>query len=373
MELHRYIFKQMLYWVFVTTVLLVGMIWLSQALRVIELLVNKGADLKLLFVLTVLTMPLWMMLILPVGVLVATILVFNQLQQDREITAMHAVGLSNLKIARGPLALGVLMSALMYLNSVYILPTTFTHYKTILSRLQTSAPIITLQAGVFTDITKGLTIFTEKRGKLNNFENIFVHDTREEGKIVEILAASGNIDTASTPPRLNFYNGVRSEYSPDDPQTAVLEFETYELSVTRNYKDFVPRTADYNELSIATLLRRGGEADPYSNEMWAEGHYRLASPLLSLTMVVIGLVAILSSRYRRISSWQPICGGILVGMIVVLLQVMGRGLTVTTPSLFVLIYGIIILPLILGFYVLHQKSSGGITALSGKAPSEKIS
>lgn len=103
MELHRYIVKQILVWLAITVITLIGIVWLSQALRLIELLVNKGADLSQFIILTLLSIPLWQMIILPISTLIATIIVLNRLQQDREITAMQAAGLNNYFIMRGPL------------------------------------------------------------------------------------------------------------------------------------------------------------------------------------------------------------------------------------------------------------------------------
>ncbi|MCE2517970.1 MAG: LptF/LptG family permease [Alphaproteobacteria bacterium] len=356
MELRRYIFKQMLYWVVVSTASLIGIVWLSQALKLIELLVNKGAALTDFLVLTVLAIPLWLMVILPIGGLIATILVLNRLQQDREITAMHAVGLSNFSIARGPLLMGLMLTVFMYINSAFILPLTFSGYKSIINSLRTSAPIIILQEGVFTDVTKGLTMFIETRQGQKNFSNIFVHDTRKDNKIVEIIAESGSIDLETTPPRLNFFNGIRSEYSLGDSQAAVLEFDSYELSLTREYKNLVDRASDYNELPISVLLNGDGASAHYSREMRAEGHYRLASPVLGLTLVVIGIASILNSRYSRTGSWRQICVGAAVAIVVEVLLVMARGVAINTPSLFPLMYIISILPAIIGLYLLRQKS-----------------
>ena len=356
MELRRYIFKQMLYWVIVCTCSLIGIVWLSQALKLIELLVNKGAALTDFLTLTALAIPLWLMVILPIGGLVATILVLNRLQQDREITAMHAVGLSNLVIARGPLMMGLTITVFMYINSAFILPQTFTGYKSIINSLRTSAPIVVVQEGVFTDITKGLTIFIQDRQGQNNFSNIFVHDTREENKIVEIIAKRGLINITSSPPRLKFYDGIRSEYTAGASQAAILEFDSYELTLTREYKNLVDAPSDYNELPISVLLAGENPSPHYSREMRAEGHYRLASPFLGITLVIIGITSILSSRYSRSGSWRQISIGVGVALVIEILLVMARGATINTPSLFPIMYIISILPAIIGLYMLRQKS-----------------
>ncbi len=357
MEIKRYLFKQMLYWLVVSTLSLIGIVWLSQALKLIELLVNKGAPLSEFLTLTVLAIPLWLIVILPIGGLIAAVLVLNKLQQDREITAMHAVGLSNFKIAQAPLVFGALLSAFMFINSAFILPLTFSGYKNIINTIRTSAPIVTLQEGVFTDITKGLTIFIDERLSSNRFKNIFVHDTREENKIIEVIAKSGRIDLSAMPPRLEFSNGVRSEYTVGDTQTALLEFNSYSLILTREYQGLVNRPSDYNELPISVLLKGTSNNEHFSREMRAEGHYRLASPFLGLTLVIIGIASILSARYSRSGSWRQITAAAIAAIMVQILMVMARGATVSTPALFPLMYLIGIGPGLLGLYLLRQPSN----------------
>ena len=79
----------------------------------IELIVNKGANMIDFLLLTVLAIPLWIIIILPFSGLFATLFILNKLQQDREITAMRSVGMSNMVIMRGPLIVGVLMTCFL--------------------------------------------------------------------------------------------------------------------------------------------------------------------------------------------------------------------------------------------------------------------
>lgn len=356
MELKRYIFSQVGYWLIVSTVSLIGIVWLGQALQLIELLVNKGAAMSQFLTLTILAIPLWLMAILPIGGLAGVIMVFNKLQNDREIVAMYAAGLSNFKIAQAPLAIGGLLTLFLYINSVFILPLTFNGYKTIINSLRTSAPIVTLQEGVFTDITEGLTIFIDQRRTQNSFENIFAHDTRSDKKIVEIIAESGIIDVTVRPPQLKFFNGIRSEYEMGSPNAAVLEFKSYNLTLTSEVQNNGQRHFDYNELPITTLLAGVSERDHYSREMRAEGHYRLASPLLGLSLVLIGVVSVLNSPYRRSGTWKFMLGAVVVAILVQVATITARGLTIDYPSVFPLIYLASGGPALIGLWMLRQKS-----------------
>ena len=355
MELKRYLFKQVLYWLLVSTLSMIGIVWLGQALQLIELLVNKGAAMSQFLTLTFLAVPLWLMAILPIGGLAGAMVVLNKLQSDREIIAMYAAGMSNFKIAQAPLAVGMLLTIFLYINSVFILPLTYSGYKSIINSLKTSAPIVTLQEGVFTDITKGLTIFISDRKGQNSFDNIFAHDTRNDGTITEIIAESGEIDITSSPPRLRFFNGVRSEFVTETKKTTVLEFKSYNLSLTKENQSTRQRPFDYNELPIHILLRGESTTDHYSREMRAEGHYRLASPLLGLSLVIIGIISVLGSSYKRTGNWKYILGAVGIAIIVQILTIASRGIIVNQPNAFPLIYLMAGGPALIGLWILRPK------------------
>ena len=355
MELKRYLFKQVLYWLFVGTLAMIGIVWLGQALQLIELLVNKGAAMSQFLTLTFLAIPLWLMAILPIGGLIGVMAVLNKLHSDREIIAMYAAGMSNFKIAQAPLAVGVLVTIFLYINSVFILPLTYTGYKSIINSLKTSAPIVTLQEGVFTDITKGLTIFISDRRGQNSFDNIFAHDTRNAGTITEIIAESGKIDVTSSPPRLRFYNGVRSEFVTETKKTTILEFKSYNLSLITENQSTGQRNFDYNELPIHTLLKAEAATEHYSREMRAEGHYRLAAPLLGLSLAVIGIISVLGSSYKRTGNWKFNVGAVGVAVLVQILTIVSRGIVVSEPHAFPLIYLAAGGPALIGLWILRPK------------------
>lgn len=354
MRLNLYIARQIFVWLIISTVSLIGIVWLSHALRMIELIVNKGADMFDFILLTVLAIPLWLIVILPFSALLATLFILNKLQQDREITAMRSVGLSDLIILRGPLLVGLAMTAFLYINSVILLPLTYSGYKDITNRLKTSAPIVVIQEGVFTDITKGLTIFVKKREGKYNFSHIFVHDKREEDKKVEVVAERGTILINSSPPQIVFENGTRTEYQNNQSQAAILDFDRYELSLTSDEYEGSQRAIDHNEMSIRMLLTEQHVREHYVREMRAEGHFRIASPLLGLAMVLISAAAILNSQYSRIGSWKMVILGIVSGLACLILTIISRSLTVTYPPLFPLIYMVPIIPIILASVLMYQ-------------------
>ena len=91
-RLDRYIFKQVLTALIAVTVALVALIWLTQSLRFVELIVNRGLSPFVFLRLTVLLIPSFIAVILPITTFVVVQFVYQRLAGDRELTVMRAAG-----------------------------------------------------------------------------------------------------------------------------------------------------------------------------------------------------------------------------------------------------------------------------------------
>ena len=79
---------------------LVALIWLTQSLRFVELVVNRGLSLLVFLQLTGLLIPSFIAVILPITTFVVVQFVYQRLAGDRELTVMRAAGLSPLALSR---------------------------------------------------------------------------------------------------------------------------------------------------------------------------------------------------------------------------------------------------------------------------------
>ena len=77
-------------------------------------------------------------------------MVFQRAVADRELLVMQASGRSALQLAR-PLALGILLTLVLIVNSVMVLPQSFGIYKRVQFEVRNSIPTVMLQDNVFID------------------------------------------------------------------------------------------------------------------------------------------------------------------------------------------------------------------------------
>ena len=85
-------------------IVLTGVIWITQALRQIDLLTSKGQTILIFLMMTGLALPSLVAVIAPVALFAGVLYTLNKLNGDSELVVMAAAGVSPARLLR-PLAL----------------------------------------------------------------------------------------------------------------------------------------------------------------------------------------------------------------------------------------------------------------------------
>ena len=356
MQFNLYIFNQLLRTTLALTLVLVGIIWLFQTIRILELVVNRGAAVGDFLVMSVASMPLWLMIAIPISGFIAVNWVFSRILADRELLVMQSIGLSPLQLAKAPIALGVLLTAFLAVNTVYILPTSFGVYKDLQFKLRNSIPTILLRDGVFIEVVDDITMFIGSRADDDIMRDLFIHDARIADRIITMTAQSGEFIERDGSPTLILQNGERSERNAEGQSGAVLLFDTHSVTITRNSSQKTERaTIDINEDSISNLLSPDAAQSPqYYLQRHAEGHYRIASPWLGLGLALLSAAIILRGQIRR-DLWTRRASLNISGCVLVIIAVViSRGWVTNNANLWPFIHLSVLAPIIIAFWLLRQ-------------------
>src|SRR5690348_9012990 len=107
-RLSRYVLRQLIEPVLLFTFLLTVVIWLSQSLRLLDLVINRGQSAVTFVYLTVMMLPQLLVIILPIAYFGGTLYGLHRLNTESELVVMNAAGFS-----RAQLALPVLFGAVI--------------------------------------------------------------------------------------------------------------------------------------------------------------------------------------------------------------------------------------------------------------------
>src|SRR5664279_3182961 len=128
-RIDKYVFRQLALALVAVTTGLVALIWLTQSLRFVELVVNRGLSFRVFLELSSLQIPYFVAVILPITTFVVVQFIYQRLAGDRELTVMRAAGLSPLALARPALAVAAVAVAAGYLLNLVVVPAAFTSFR----------------------------------------------------------------------------------------------------------------------------------------------------------------------------------------------------------------------------------------------------
>ncbi|MGA3005589.1 MAG: LptF/LptG family permease, partial [Acetobacteraceae bacterium] len=175
-RLDRYIFRQLFGALIAVTSGLTALIWLTQSLRFVELVVNRGLSLLVFMRLTGLLIPSFIAVILPITTFVVIQFIYQRLAGDREVTVMRAAGLSPFALARPALALALFATVAGYWLNLSVVPDTLASFREFQWEIRNKVAAFLLQEGVFTSISDKLVVYVRTRSPDGSLHGILVDD-----------------------------------------------------------------------------------------------------------------------------------------------------------------------------------------------------
>jgi lipopolysaccharide export system permease protein len=324
-RLDRYILRQILLALVAVTVALVALIWLTQSLRFVELIVNRGLSPFVFLRLTAMLVPSFVAVILPITTFVVVQFVYQRLAGDRELTVMRAAGQSPLVLAKPTIVLAVGVAALCCWLNVWVVPASFTAFREYQFEIRNRIAAFLLQEGVFTTISDNLTVYVRRRDPDGTLHGILVDDERNPANAATIIAQEGRIVPGPLGPRVILFNGARQEVDRKTGRLNLLTFSENDINLAESASGASGRFRDDSEVSIHDLLHpKPGDLLPQDIPKWrAEAHRRLSAPLTAISYALVALASVLTGGFRRHGGVaRPLIGiGITVGLIALGLSV----------------------------------------------------
>ncbi len=301
LALSRYIFRQLAIGMVFVAAGLACALWLSQSLRYLDLIVDKGLSLLAFLRLTALLLPNVFVFILPISLFAVVLFTYNKLATDRELVVMRAAGLSDLQLARPTLVLALIFTAVGYLLTTWVTPESARSFREMRWESYNEFSGLIVREGVFNEVAQGLTVYVGERESHGTVHSILVHDKRDRQQPVTMWAQSGRIVEGPAGPRVVMENGTRQEVTRGTGDLSILEFDRYTLDLVS------PRTASGlgrgkpREWTMRDLMRADRATLDHERFVDAktELHQRLSLPLYNLAMALIALACLFSGEFSR--------------------------------------------------------------------------
>ncbi|OAN53206.1 LPS export ABC transporter permease LptF [Paramagnetospirillum marisnigri] len=293
--------RQMVVGMLFVSIALTCVLWLTQSLRFVEMIVNKGLSIGSFLKLTLLLMPGFLVIIIPISLFAVVVFTFNKLIADRELVVLRAAGLSHLTLAQPAIVLGAAASLVGYLLSCWLIPLTVRGFHEMHWSIRNDISNVLLQEGVFNKFGDGLTIYVRARSPEGELLGILVHDKRQAGRAVTLMAERGALVYTETGPRVLMVNGNRQEVTPGTGKLSLLYFDSYTVDFATATGAKRERFRDARERSLGELLdvteAESGLQD--YRRFKVELHSRLTSPLYNLGFALLAASILLTAGFDR--------------------------------------------------------------------------
>jgi lipopolysaccharide export system permease protein len=299
--IQRYMLRQLVVVAALVTLTLTLAVWLTQSLRFVELIVNRGLSLQSYLYLTGLLLPSFLSLMLPVSLFTAVLFTYNKLITDSELVVLRAAGLGPFQLARPALVLASAVVLIGYSLSLYLLPWSYRQFKDFEFNVRSDYSAVLLKEGAFNNVSPGITVYIRSREADGELQGILIHDNRVRDKTFTLMAERGRLAVAEDGPRVILVNGNRQQFEPETGKLSLLYFDRYSVDLGRVGQAQQDRWREPRERYLTELLFPDNSANDraYATRLYAEAHTRLTSPLLGLAFTLISLAALLSGEFNR--------------------------------------------------------------------------
>jgi lipopolysaccharide export system permease protein len=357
-RLDRYILRQLLVALAAVTTALVALIWLTQSLHWVELVVNRGLSLRVFLQLTSLLIPGFVAVILPITTFVVVQFTYQRLTGDRELTVMRAAGLSPWALSRPALMLAIISAAIGLWLNIWVVPLSSEAFRRYQFEIRNRVAAFLLQEGVFTEISNDLTVYVRARDQDGTLRGILVEDDRDPASHATILAERGHLSATSNTPKVLLDNGSREDIDPKTGRLDVLTFaqDTVDLATSTHGDD--QRMRDVNEMTMHELLHPDATVPVRDyGKLAVEAHHRLTQPLTAISFSLVALAAVLTGGFQRHGNvWRPAAA---IGLLVALLAagLVASSLATRSMALLPLIWLQAVSPGLVAAWVLFMPAS----------------
>lgn len=347
--IQRYLFRRLFGAFALAFPALTIVIWLSQALRELSLITERGQNVGVFFEAIILFLPGLITIIAPVSLLLVVISTVNSLNNDSELVSVAASGSSQRVMLRPILVLAIPVALLSAVCSLFLAPAAQSETASLLEEVNADVIGALLRPGQFRSLGDDVTIQVAAIRPDGTLQGIFIFDEREAGETAAYLAGAGATYRADDGSYLLMQDGMLQRRLANGDIT-VLRFESYAFSLS----DLAARTeggrTTPQQRSLAYLLDPDPNDPIYQDRPFsftAELHNRIIIPLYVIVLAVVPLAMLgqaHSMRQRRaaLTIGTTLFGIALIGIGITLSQALSQA-PVLLPLSYAIPLGLIVL------------------------------
>ena len=300
----RYIFRHTLLATVFVTLVLAALVFLMQSLKFIDLVVNSGASGFFIWLQTLLYLPGFFEVILPIGMVASVLFIYNRLTMDSELIVLRALGFSPFRLAQPALWLSIFLGLILFGTMGWVAPASKSEAMNLRQDIKAQMSALIFREGIFNEAGAHLMVYIKDRDDKGRLHGLVIHDSRDATKPAStVIARSGVLVSTKSGQQVLVYDGSRQEV---DAKTGImrrLDFDQYTIDIPQEQKVQKERWQEPDERTTSALMKGVGDKanETVSNrrQLRVELQKRFLLPFLIPGFALIGLALLLIGNHDR--------------------------------------------------------------------------
>jgi lipopolysaccharide export system permease protein len=354
-SIDKYIFRTTLASFALVLVSLTGVIWITQALRGIDLMTSQGQTIITFLGITSLVIPALVLIIAPIALMIAISHTLNKLATDSEIIVMNAAGLSPFRLFRPFLYATCVVALMVAFIAAYLAPDGMRRIKQWDAEITADVLTNILQPGRFAQLDTNLTIRIRERLPGGVLGGIFVDDRRDPNERVTIIADHGTVMKNGSGSYLILYDGNLERFEAGKRDPALVAFGRYAFDMSKFSNQGRDVALGIRERYLWELLWPEPDDPIYqqlSGQFRAELHDRFMSPVYPFAFAALTFAFLGTPRTTRQSRNFSIGGSILAVFGLRMAGFACSVVTVKAPAAALLQYSMLVAAITIGLWMI---------------------
>ena len=301
-SIDRYIFRTTLASFALVLVSLTGVIWITQALRGIDLMTSQGQTILTFLGVTSLVIPALVLIISPIALMIAVSHTLNKLATDSEIIVMNAAGFSPFRLFRPFLYATCVVALLVAFIAAYLAPDGMRRLKQWDADITADVLANILQPGRFAQLDQNLTIRIRERQPGGLLSGIFIDDRRDPNERVSIIADHGTVVKNEGGSFLILEDGNLERFEVGKRDPALVAFGRYAFDMSKFSNQGHDVALGIRERYLWELLSPAVDDPGYKDgpgQFRAELHDRFMAPIYPFAFAALTFAFLGAPRTTR--------------------------------------------------------------------------
>ena len=256
----RYILKELFKIFIISTGALTTVLYLDKFLFMAQMIVNRGVSFMEMILMMAYISPAFLALTIPMGVLFASVVTFNQFSVNNEWVAMKACNWSFLELMKPVACFAILTYILANSVMFWALPWGNQSYKVLIYDIIKNRANLDIKPNVFNKNFKDLILLVKERDHNSTLHGVFIAKTDNTNRPQIITSDEGIIYSNSEilKIQLKLSKGTIHEIGKERSNYKTLNFDRYDITLSLPENERLEKKAlvGHQELSLEKLKEK---------------------------------------------------------------------------------------------------------------------